>query len=72
MKTTVKLGANRAITVQPGVKGMRVELKLAGVVIGGDDLTPDQAGALMFGMERAMEVWRDRLEAQAGLTDVPL
>jgi hypothetical protein len=71
MKTTVALGAKKAIVIKPSVRGIRVDLTLAGVSIGGDDITPDQAGALIFGIEQAMEVWKMRLEAQ-GLSDVPL
>lgn len=64
MKTTIKLGANKAIVVKPGPKGLRVDVTLAGVCVAGDELTPDQAGALIFGMEQALDVWRQRLEAQ--------
>ena len=55
MKTTIKLGAARAITVQPAPNGVRVDLSLSGVVIGGDNITADQAGALIFGIEQALE-----------------
>lgn len=58
MKTTVKLGAGRAIVVSPGTtkdgaKGVRVDLTMAGVVIGGDVLTADALGVLLFGLEQA-------------------
>ncbi len=55
MKTTIKLGAGRALIVQPQGEGVRVDLTFGGVVMGGDVLTPDQCGALMIGLERATE-----------------
>ncbi|CDN87502.1 hypothetical protein [Hydrogenophaga intermedia] len=56
MKTTIKLTAGRALVVQPAPgKGVRVDVTLAGVVVAGDVLTPDQTGALLFGLEQAAE-----------------
>ncbi|WP_288254056.1 hypothetical protein [uncultured Hydrogenophaga sp.] len=55
MKTTIKLSAGRALVVQPQGAGVRVDLTFGGVVMGGDVLTPDQAGALLFGLEQAAE-----------------
>lgn len=55
MKTTIKLGAGRAIVVTPAPGGVRVDLTMAGVVMGGDRITPDQCGALIFGIEQALE-----------------
>lgn len=56
MKTTIKLKGGRAIVVQPAPTGVRVDLTVSGVCLGGDVMTPDQAGALMFGIEKALEV----------------
>lgn len=56
MRTTLKLSGGRALVVAPAAgQGVRVELTFAGVVVGGDVLTPDQCGALMFGIEQAAE-----------------
>lgn len=56
MKTTLKLSGGRALVVQPAAgQGVRVDLTFAGVVVGGDVLTPDQCGALLFGIEQAAE-----------------
>lgn len=68
MKTTIKLGAARAIVITPAPNGVRVDLTMAGVVIGGDHMTADQAGALMFGIEQALEasnIAKQREGAQA-------
>lgn len=68
MKTTIKLGAGRAIVVTPAPGGVRVDLTMAGMVMGGDKLTPDQCGALMFGIEQALEkgqIEADRQQVQA-------
>lgn len=57
MKTTIKLGGGKAVIVQPGSKaGVLVEFMFGGVSVGRDELTPDQCGALMFGIEQALEV----------------
>lgn len=56
MKTTIKLAGGRALVVSPAAgQGVRVDLTFAGVVVGGDVLTPDQVGALLFGIEQAAE-----------------
>jgi len=55
MKTTIKLGAGRALVVQPQAPGVRVDLTFGGVVMGGDVLTPDQTGELLVGIELAAE-----------------
>jgi hypothetical protein len=68
MKTTVKLGAGRAIVVTPQQEGVRVDLTLAGVAVGGDVLTGAQVGALLFGLEQAAEavqLGKQRRAAQA-------
>ena len=51
--------------------GVRVDLTMAGVVIGGDNITEDQAGALMFGIEQALEKSRIERERAHGITDIP-
>lgn len=71
MKTTIKLGAARSIVITPAPNGVRVDLTMAGVVIGGDNITEDQAGALMFGIEQALEKGRIERERAHGITDVP-
>lgn len=61
MKTTIKLSREKGITVAPTNLG-RVLIGMAtcpGMVAekweGFADLTPDQAGALIFGLEQALE-----------------
>lgn len=56
MKTTIKISALNAITVQPWDKvpgGVILSANLGGVLL---HLTPDQAGALLFGLEQAATV----------------
>lgn len=55
MKATIKLGGNRSIVIQPTPNGARIDVTLAGVVMAGDNITPDQAGAIIFALEQAME-----------------
>lgn len=66
MKTTVKLGAGKAIVVSPAPGGVRVDLTVAGVVMGGDRMTPDQCGALIFGIEQALEKGQIEADRTAG------
>ncbi|WP_302172856.1 hypothetical protein [uncultured Hydrogenophaga sp.] len=69
MRSTIKLGAGRAIVVQPQGEGVRFDLTFAGVVVGGDVLTPDQCGALVFSIEQAAEaagIAQDRMRASEG------
>lgn len=65
MKTTVKLGLSKAITVQPEGAGLRIDLCLFGQPAHTEHLTADQVGALMFGMEQALEVQASRAAAAA-------
>lgn len=53
MKTTIKLGRLRSLSVQPDGRGVRFELLLAGVLAHMTTLTADQAMAL--GVCLAME-----------------
>lgn len=56
MKTTIKLDQGRALVILPGVLGTtRIDLTMLGVGVGGGNLTPDQAGALMVALERVAE-----------------
>lgn len=68
MKTTIKLGGGKAVTVTPGARGgAMVEFSFGGVSVGRDELTPDQCGALIFGIEQALEaagVAQDRAAAK--------
>lgn len=57
MRTTIKLGGGKAAIVAPGARGgVLVEFTFGGVSVGRDELTPDQCGELMFGIEQALEV----------------
>lgn len=67
MKTTVKLSSIKSIAVMPITKGAQpavfVEVDL-GTISHGFGMTPDQAGALIFGIEQALEaagIQRERL-----------
>lgn len=58
MKTTIKFSKSRAIAVSPSGDGLMVELKVHGVTLFSDVVTADQAGALLFGIEQAMDAGR--------------
>lgn len=60
MKTTVNTGENRRFVVEPGREGVSVRMEIRERSDRWDlaslfTLTPDQAGALMFGIEQAIE-----------------
>jgi len=63
MKTTVRLDKRTRMTVQPAKDGaglsivheVKAELLDAWYVVHTSVITPDQAGALIFGMEQALE-----------------
>lgn len=65
MKTTVKLTKTRAITVEPMGVVPGILLEVPCIEGGGTTwtLTPDQAGALIFGLEQALEVIDKRCRA---------
>lgn len=67
MKTTIKLGGGKAVIVDRGARGgVSVDFTFGGVSVGRDELTPDQCGALIFGIEQALEaagVSQDRAAA---------
>lgn len=65
MKTTIKVSSSRAVSVSPSGDGVLIELKVHGVAVVSDVLTADQAGALLFGMEQAMEAGRVAKERAA-------
>lgn len=54
MKHTIKLGAGKALVIQPQGGRVRVDLTIGGVVLGGDLLTPETAGLLSFAVEAAI------------------
>lgn len=62
MKTSVYAGKDRRFVVEPVAGGVSVSHEARGVYCEGwaphhtFTLTPDQAGALIFGMEQALEV----------------
>lgn len=55
MKTTIKTGICSSLIVQPSTKGMKLALNGITDTVAVVDLTPDQAGALIFGIEQALE-----------------
>lgn len=71
MKTTIKLGKAKAIVVKPSPRGVAVEVTVAGVVLVCDHLTEDQCGALMFGIEQAIEAGRLAQERAASVFNEP-
>lgn len=77
MKTTIKLGASKSLTVEPCAKRGGVIATLALEMFGiktseAVHLSPDQCGALIFGLEQAMPMKdqhhaaRAAFEASAG------
>lgn len=65
MKTTVKLGLGKAISVEPDGEGIRVTLTALGAPIHVELITPDQAEALHFGIDQVLEVLQLRRERLA-------
>lgn len=68
MKTTIKIGASARVEVEPVGKTGNVALTVvAPALIGSKSdlviMTPDQAGALIFGLEQALEAARIRRAA---------
>lgn len=69
MKSTIKLSATEALVIQPGPKGtVQFDVTVFGMGVLCRTLTPDQCGALLFGLESAAEasrmaVERDQLRA---------
>ncbi len=55
MKTTIKLKQGMALVVEPVTGGIKVDLTMFGTRLGGDTLTLDQAGVLLFAVEQAAE-----------------
>jgi hypothetical protein len=57
MKTTVKIDAAKSVVVLPSkaARGVEIQLNLFGATMGGATLTPDQCGALIVGIECALE-----------------
>lgn len=72
MKTTVKLAKHQSISVSPCIFGVRIEIKTCNAdgaaSVDAYNLTPDQCGALLFGIEQAAEVCRIKAERRAGAT----
>lgn len=63
MKTTVRIGKDRRAVVTPVPEGVQLSLQSNVQCLPGNwytvatwQLEPDQAGALMFGIEQALEV----------------
>lgn len=75
MKTTVHTGKNRRFVVAPVAEGVSVRMEMRSLykreawdLSALFTLTPDQAGALMFGIEQAIEATElaaDRQKAPA-------
>lgn len=60
MKTTIKLTPSKSLTVEPCIKGAGIiatlNLEMFGIKTSESmHLTPDQCGALLFGVEQALE-----------------
>lgn len=67
MKTTVKISTNRSIVVSPSTDG-EVIMKVvdSGVETVYQSLTPDQLGALIFGLEMAQEAAQIKRQKDEG------
>lgn len=57
MKHTIKIDAGKAIVIQRNKKGpgVQLSLELFGASMASAILTPDQCGALIFGLEESNE-----------------
>lgn len=56
MKSTIKLDSGKSVVIQPGAcQTVRLDITLMGVGVGGLNLTQDQCGAIMVGLEMAAE-----------------
>lgn len=72
MKTTIKGAASTAIVVQPGPSGtVAIDVTVFRVGVVGLCLTPDQVGALLFGLESAAEAARIAQERAASVFCAP-
>lgn len=62
MKSTIKAEGGRALCVEPSTTPGNVKFTalMFGVKFGELDATPDQCGALIFGIEQALEVGQVR------------
>lgn len=69
MRTTVKLDLGRALVVEQAPAGVRLTLQVGGVFFDAFDLTPDQAGALLFGVEQVLEAREVRASGDPVLSD---
>lgn len=58
MKSTIKLTRQSSLTVEPSAGGVRLGLHGIKETVAVVDLTPDQIGALIFGIEAAEEAAR--------------
>ena len=69
MKTTIKHEGGKALVVQPCEKldALEFSVTLHGVRVGSMTATPDQVGALIFGLEQAMEALQVRRQAAAAV-----
>jgi hypothetical protein len=55
MRTTVKLDLGRSLVIEPAPAGLSLTLKVGGVFFDAFHLTADQAGAMIFGAEQALD-----------------
>lgn len=61
MKTTIRMGEDHRLTVSPSNNGAWLEIQIRGLfsdswqAVMHREITPDQAGALIFGLEQAIE-----------------
>ena len=65
MRTTVKLMQGRDVVISPADAdgGITVQLCMFGAVVVTMPITPDQAGAMLFGIEQALEFAEIKLKA---------
>lgn len=56
MRSTIKTGIGSSVTVEPSPNGARLGLHGILSTVAVMDMTPDQAGALIFALEMAIEV----------------
>lgn len=65
MKTTVKLDNLKDVVIEPQGSGVRLTIRMSRIPMGDLTLTPDQVGAVLFGMEQAAEAAQIQQQARA-------
>ena len=65
MKTTIKLDNLKDVVIEPAAAGVQITIRMSRIPLGDLTLTPDQVGAVLFGIEQAAEVAEVQRNARA-------